>query len=137
MRMESGGLLRPMPADALIRRPAQQAGEAVRAVSFLCNEADPASLHAATFAPKPEKAPNAASDLEALLSPFLEESDEEEPLEDAVPTDSMPVPACVPLYENPPEKKSSLWWIAPLILLIAAAGYALWKYDLLSFLSSL
>ena len=122
--MESGGLLRPMPADALIRRPAQQADGAVQAVSFLVREADPAALHAPAFAPKPERAPDPEAELDM-------------PLEDAVPTASMPVPVCVPLHETLPQKKHSLWWIVPLAVLIGAAGYAAWKYDLWTFLVSL
>jgi len=135
--MESGGLLRPMPADALIRRPAQQADGAVQAVSFLVREADPAALHAPAFAPRPEKAPDPEADLDVLLTSFVDESEEDEPLEDAVPTASMPVPVCVPLHEALPQKKHSLWWIVPLAVLIGAAGYAAWKYDLWTFLVSL
>ena len=60
----------------------------------------------------------------------MQEDEDDEPLEDAVPTASMPVPVCVPLYELDAPPKRRRWWIAPLVLVIAAiAGYALWKMD--------
>ena len=131
--MESGGLLKPMAADALMRRPHQQASAPVRAVAFLAKESDPDTLRAPMFTPKPVKAPAPKDDLDALLAAYVAEEDDDEPLEDAVPTASMPVPVCVPLYEERPQKKRRLWWIAPLVLaLIAAAVYSLWKCGYLS-----
>ena len=130
--MESGGLLKPMAADALLRRPHQQAGAQPRPVAFLAPERDSEALHAPAFAPKPEKKIDPGTELDALLSAFVQEDEDDEPLEDAVPTASMPVPVCVPLYELDAPKKRRLWWIAPLVLVITAiAGYALWKMDYL------
>lgn len=136
--MESGGLLRPMPADALIRRPAPQKAAPGRNVRFLEPEADPETLRAPVLMPKPEKPREPEEEMDVLISAFAQEEEDDEPLEDAVPTGSMPVPVCVPLYEAPAEKKRSRWWVAPLVIaLVIAGGYAAWEYDLLFKLSSL
>ena len=130
--MESGSLLKPMAADALLRRPQPQAAAPVKQVTFREAEKDSPFFHAPAFAPKPEKKAEPTQELDALLSDFLADEDEEEPLEDAVPTERMPVPVCVPLYEGFSPKKRSLWWLFPvLVLLLGAAGYAAWKYDVL------
>ena len=129
--MENAPLLKPMAADALTRRPPQQASVAARSVALRERESDPAAFHLPVLAPRPEKAsvPEKEPDLDTLLSTYVNETDDEdEPLEDAVPTERMPVPVCVPLYDQPQERQRSLWWILPILLLIAGAtGYAAWK----------
>ena len=99
--MES--LLKPMRPDALLRRPCAQA-----------------QFESAQSAVKlREKAP-AKESLDDLLEAFLDEADDDEPTEDAVPTESMPVPVCVPLFEKPvPER--AWWWMVPVALGIGAA----------------
>ena len=107
--MESNVWLKPMRPDALMRRPAPQAQfdpSKARLVPRTV-EADPEEMHKPVFAPRPVRRDPPADDLDRLLDSFLEEEDDEEDvLQDAVPTECMPVPVCVPLYEQP--KKH--WW---------------------------
>ena len=104
--MES--LLKPMPADALLRRKAPQA------------QFDPTQAAPKLKVKEAEKAPE-EEPLDVLIETFVQqEPDDDEPLEDAVPTESMPVPACVPLFEKPvPER--AWWWLIPVALGVAAA----------------
>ena len=99
--MES--LLKPMRPDALMRRPSPQAqfNPALSTVKLR------------------EKAP-AQEALDDLLEAFLDEADDDEPAEDAVPTESMPMPVCVPLFEKAiPER--AWWWMVPVALGVAGA----------------
>ena len=99
--MES--LLKPMRPDALLRRPSAQA------------QFDPA--HSAV---KLREKPPVEEPLDDLLEAFLDEAEDDEPTSDAVPTESMPVPVCVPLTEETiPER--AWWWMIPVILGIGGA----------------
>ena len=130
--MEKASLLRPMPPDALTRRPAQQAAVPVRPITFLPPQRDPETLHAPAFAPRPPKKPEPEAELDALLASFMDD-DDDEPLEDAVPTASMPMPVCVPLYEAAPEKKRrGRWLLLGVVLALGAAVWLLWKKGYLS-----
>jgi len=105
--MES--LLKPMRPDALLRRPAAQA------------QFDPAKA-APKLKPRAEAVQQTPADdvLDELLNRFLDETEDDEPLDDAVPTESMPVPVCVPLTEETiPER--AWWWMIPVALGVAGA----------------
>lgn len=106
--MKDESLLRPMAPDALTRRRDTVASASASSPApFLSEEAaDPACLHKPEFAPLPvRKAEETEASLDELLSGFLAEEDADEPDGDAVPTQLMPVPVCVPLYEMPAPKR--------------------------------
>ena len=104
--------LHPMPPDGLKPRSAPQAAPSISPAVLA--ETPPSQpeplLHPARFGPvqlppalrptEPEPAPVPAED-----DPFPdllfcgEEDDDEDDIPDAVPSESMPVPACVPLYD--------------------------------------
>ena len=111
--MEYSPYLKPMRPDALMRRPAPQAHFDAPRVKLVPKEppADPDALHAPAFAPRPVRSAPVEEDLDQLLSSFLEEEADEAPADDprdAVPTSKMPVPVCVPLFEEEAPKRH--WW---------------------------
>lgn len=74
-------------------------------------------------------------DLDAVIAAILAEDEEDESEEDppaaqdALPSEEMPAPAFVPLYEDAApkrKKKGWLWLIA--VALLAAAGFAAWHF---------
>lgn len=100
-------LLKPMPPDALLRKPAPAPKPAVRPV--LVEDAAPAQpslMKPPAFAPRREK--KEEERLDELISAFIPEEDDDEDGEDCVPTSQMPVPVCVPLYEEPRRRRSWL-----------------------------
>ena len=105
--MEDGPLLKPMPPDALTRRreTAYVSAPAAAAMPFAKESPkDPECMRIPEFAPLPvKKAPEA--DLTELLAPYMADEEDDEPEEDAVPTHLMPVPVCVPLYEEIPSRR--------------------------------
>ena len=47
---------------------------------------------------------------------------------DAIPNEQMPVPVCVPLYEDPAPERKSRWWLWLIVPVLAAGGvFAAWK----------
>ena len=106
--MEEEALLKPMPPDALIRRRDAVASAPISpSVQFLSEEnRDPEALHKPVFAHFPVKNDAAPEkDLDDLLCAYLPDEDDDEPDADAVPTHLMPMPACVPLYEEPTPRR--------------------------------
>ena len=100
-------LLKPMPPDALLRRPAPQAQWEPKAVLVEDHEpAQPSLMKPPVLAPRPEK--KEEPQLDELLAAFVEDEDDDEDGEDCVPTSQMPVPVCVPLYEEPRRRRSWL-----------------------------
>lgn len=98
-------LLKPMPPDALLRKPAPQAQWEPKAVLISRGgPAQPSLMKPPTFAPRPAKE-EAPPQLDELLSAFVSDEDDEEDGEDCVPTSQMPLPACVPLYEEPRRRR--------------------------------
>ena len=82
--------------------------------------------------------------LSDILSSLLEENPPSAPQtpsrpktsgkHDAIPTHLMPVPVCVPLFEDPPapvRKRKGWIWILLLGALLAAAAGAAWRFGLL------
>lgn len=101
-------LLKPMPKDALLRRPAPALAAQHAPVALVDSPAPeaPVLMHPATFAPRPPKEKEEEPTLNDLLAAFVpDDDDDDEPLEDCVPTSQMPVPVCVPLYEEAPRKR--------------------------------
>ena len=102
--------LHPLTADDLRPKPAPQAA-AFGTLPLLgpANAAAPADfmLQPAAFAASAPPQQQEDNLLDSLLS-FLdeEEDDEDENEPDAVPTESMPVPACVPLFETEMPRRS-------------------------------
>lgn len=105
--MEREPLLRPMPKDALIRRaPAPSAAPSARSPVLCEAQKDPACLRKPEFAPFPaRRAAPAEEALDELLGEYLMEEDDDDPVGDAVPTHLMPMPVCVPLYEQPAPRR--------------------------------
>lgn len=127
-------LLRPMPADALLRRPAARPEPPAPAPLVSWREpAHPSLMKPPALAPLPARTalpqppvlpelpmlpelpvlpapePGEPDDPFALLAlcPAGDEEDEDdEDGDDCVPTSQMPVPACVPLYEPPKPRRS-------------------------------
>jgi len=96
--------LHPMSPDSLRPRPAPQAaasGAPVRLTAPVQRPV-PAPLSGAAKLPAEEKLPEECI-LDLLSDDLLlfpeEDDDEDENEPDAVPTESMPIPVCVPLYE--------------------------------------
>ena len=104
--------LHPMSPDSLRPRPAPQAASSGRPVQLTA----PVQHTAAPPAPELPEIPLLSADLlpeaplpsddllpdDLLTDDFLlfaEDDDEDENEPDAVPTETMPVPVCVPLYE--------------------------------------
>jgi len=96
--------------------------------------------------PAPQAAPGPAEE-EAVCAPepvvftepepvFFTEPEEEDPDEDdadwpdAVADADMPTPVSVPLVELPKEKQR-FPWLAVLLLLMSAAAYAAWYFELI------
>ena len=97
--MPTSPLLRPMAPDSLKPRPAPQAAPSISPGLLIPNAPvqREAQLHPASFA---EEKPAPADELlfpDFFLSDPDEDEDDDEP--DAVPTESMPTPACVPLFD--------------------------------------
>ena len=125
-------LLRPLNSDQLAPRPSAQAvWNAASAVPPKPSESASGSslMHPAAFsAPEPvkpadEQPDSAELSLEALISSVSpEESDEEETPDepDALPTEHMPLPVCVPLFEEAPPKRRFRFW--PVLTALLAAG---------------
>ena len=96
-------LLRPMGADALLpKRP-----------------------HPAASAKEPA---DPLAELQNLLAEFSVEEEEDFQEADFMPTEQMPVPVCVPIYDlTLPKRNSRKGWIVVLgIGVLAAAGVAAW-----------
>ena len=109
--MEYSPYLKPMRPDALTRRPAAQARFDAPKVKLVPVEkpVDPEELRAPIFAPSPVRSAPTDDELDQLLNSFFEAEEEEDPADDsgdAVPTSQMPVPVCVPLFEEPRKH----WW---------------------------
>ena len=87
--------LHPMTPDSLRPRPAPQAADASGPSRLSAPVPLPQieTLRPASFAP-------AIKEEETLFDLFLTEEDDDDDAEpDLVPTESMPFPACVPLYD--------------------------------------
>lgn len=95
-------LLRPMGADALLPKP-----------------------HPAAPAKEPA---DPLAELQNLLAEFSVEEEEDFQEADFMPTEQMPVPVCVPIYDlSLPKKKGRKGWLVVLgIGVLAAAGMAAW-----------
>ena len=109
--MEYSPYLKPMRPDALMRRPCAQAHFEAPRVRLVPIErpADPEALQAPVFAPRPVRRAPTDSELDQLLDSFFEEAEDDDAPDDsrdAVPTALMPVPVCVPLFEEPKKR----WW---------------------------
>ena len=109
--MEHSPYLKPMRPDALTRRPVQQAQFDTPKVKLvpMAKPSDSGELRAPVFAPVPVRSAPTDDELDQLLNSFFESEEEEDVPDDsgdAVPTSQMPVPVCVPLFEEP--KKH--WW---------------------------
>ena len=107
-------LLRPMGADALLpKRP-----------------------HPAAPAKEPA---DPLAELQNLLAEFSVEEEEDFQEADFMPTEQMPVPVCVPIYDlSLPKKKGRKgWWIALIaVLLLFAVGF--WQREwIAAFISTL
>ena len=99
-------LLKPMPKDALLRKPLPAAPVQHAPAALVDCEAPeaPVLMKPASFASIPPK--QAQPQLDDLLAAFIsDDDDDDEPLEDCVPTSQMPVPVCVPLYEEPRRRR--------------------------------
>lgn len=133
--MEPMPYLKPLRADGLKRRelliPAAVPMHAPR-LAWDAEPADAPALAEPDFAPVAQPLPEAAASPlceaepadETALDPFvLEDDDEDEPMEDAVPTDQMPMPVCVPLLPCPmPKPEGRGGWMVLLCILCALAG---------------
>lgn len=111
-------LLRPMAADALKPRPSAQAAKAAP-------QADPS---------------RPLQELEALIADFSAEEDEDFQDGDFCPTDQMPTPVSVPLFDlsDPPKGCAKGWKIALLALaLLLLAALAFWQRESLAALGKL
>ncbi len=79
-------------------------------------------------------------DLDAVIAAILADDDDEDDEEDhpaaqdALPTEEMPEPAAVPLYEDPkPKPRRKGWfWLIGAALIVAAAGYAARRFGWLN-----
>ena len=135
-------LLKPMAPDALLRRPAavppaQAPAPVMPPVAEVLPEELPAEEPAFVLPPEyaqppaycaPPIQPDALTaepeaELDALLEAFPEEEDEELIGPDFMPTERMPEPVNVPLYDlTLPPKKRSLRWIAVVFALLVFAA---------------
>lgn len=68
-----------------------------------------------------------------LTAGFSLEDDEDFDQEDAMPTEQMPVPVCVPLYDLNAEKPRRKTWpfVIAALLALGAAGAVLWYLGIL------
>jgi len=135
-------LLQPLRSDSLKPRASAQA--------VWNTEAAPPSLEEPSFptlqqssgrsanAPVPPEIPFAADGdltLDDVLSSLVPVCiEEEEPVNetDAVPSERMPVPVCVPLFEDlPPQRKPKAWLWLIVIAVLAGGIYAAWHFGYL------
>ena len=131
--------LHPLGADGLRRkdslRPAAEAAQAQPS-----NSAPPAEARAVepvapvdVSGPMPEGPSYAWGPEPDLPEPVSEPVPEIDDGPDAVPTERMPVPACVPVYPTLPQKsrRSKAWLALPCALALGAAiGYLLYRLGL-------
>mgnify|MGYP004553503949 CR=1 FL=1 len=127
--------LHPLGADGLRRRdPAQTAAEPAQPVGGT----PPAEVRATESAmdvsgPMPEGPSYAWGPEMDSPEPASEPAPEMDDGPDAVPTERMPVPACVPVYPPLSQKKrhSKAWLALPCALALGAAiGYLLYRLGL-------
>lgn len=154
---EERSLMRPLRSDSLRPRPSTQAAWQPDAPApevpetenepemfvedFIPADARPLMELLNTFAPETAPAPagppeEEPSDLDAAIAALLADGDEDDddalPSQDALPTESMPQPVCVPLMDPPaPARRKKGWLWLVLIALLAGAAGAAWHFDLL------
>lgn len=131
---QGSALLRPMRPDSLLRISGTPAPSPVA-------PAKAPLMHRPTFAPWPAASRRpVASALDALWEdvswldseemPDPDEADEDG--EDAVPTERMAMPVAVPLDEPCcPRSHGRAGWLCLGAAVLAAAGWALWRLELL------
>lgn len=129
---EMAPLMKPLRADSLLRRPmpavaAKPAEGAVR----LCAtpSSTPVLMHPAVFAPLPGRACEAKKPALPAQQTAMPDDDDDLLSEDAMPTEQMPVPVCVPLYEAAPEAHAIRWpWLVLAAAALLGAGYYAGRY---------
>lgn len=98
-------LLKPMPPDALLRKPEPKPQAQPKAQLVSREDSAPSPLmKPPVLAARPSRL--SEPQLDDLLAPFLPQDEEDEDGEDCVPTSRMPQPACVPLYEEPRRRRA-------------------------------
>lgn len=149
---DHASLMQPLRTESLRLRPVAQAQYEPPRQTEEIPEAKPASSPlmaplSSLPAAQPKEMPNpketslpdppAVSQddtLESLLQNFADDVSDEDSAPDepdAIPTDQMPVPVFVPLYEAQPSRRRIWPWIVlSVVILLAAAGFAAWKTGL-------
>lgn len=99
--------------------------------------AEPAPLPLFSYKESSDGHPSLEASLSKALADLLadeevseEDTEENAVSQDAIPDHLIPQPACVPLFDDPPPKRSKLrWpWLLAVVLALAAGGaFAAWK----------
>lgn len=128
---EMAPLMKPLRADSLLRRPAPVAARPDAVPIRLCSlpVSEPVLMRPAAFAPPVPRVVPAESEVPKAVEAAIVDDDDDLLSPDAMPTEKMPVPVCVPLYEAAAAPCASRWpWLLLLALALLAAGYFIGLY---------
>lgn len=124
-------LMKPLRADSLLRRPAPVAArpDAVSPRLRSMPTDEPVLMHPAVLTPPALRAVPAEPEVPEVVEAAIADDDDDLLSEDAMPTEKMPVPVCVPLYEMAPAAHRSRWpWMALAAVALLVAGYYIGLY---------
>ena len=119
-------LMKPLRADSLLRRPAPVAArpDVVPTRLRVLPVSEPVLMRPAVFATPVPRAVPAEPEVPEAVEAAIADDDDDLLSPDAMPTEKMPVPVCVPLYEAPPASRPCRWpWLLLLAAALLAAGY--------------